>query len=115
MENNSEKLGITTIDPGVLTNIAKLASLSIPGVSRTTSGPHSLDALVSKKYSDGVKIEVENDTVYVDIYLVMKSDADLRKTSRLIQQKVSRSITEMVGMPVGHVNIHIEDIDYLTA
>jgi uncharacterized alkaline shock family protein YloU len=36
----------------------------------------------------------------------------LYKTSQIIQEKVSRAITEMVGMEVGKINIHIEDIDY---
>jgi uncharacterized alkaline shock family protein YloU len=29
-----------------------------------------------------------------------------------VQQQVARAIQEMVGMEVGEVNIHIEDIDY---
>ena len=29
-----------------------------------------------------------------------------------MQKQVARAIEEMVGMDVGHINIHIEDIDY---
>jgi uncharacterized alkaline shock family protein YloU len=29
-----------------------------------------------------------------------------------VQQQVTRAMQEMVGMDVGHVDIHIEDIDY---
>ena len=112
METYHEKLGKTTIDPSVLTNIAKLTSLSVPGVIKMSTGPHSVDSLIKKNYSDGVKIEVENNTVYIDLYLVLKADVELMKTSRSVQQKVSRAITEMVGMEIGHVNVHIEDIDY---
>lgn len=112
MNSYSEKLGITTIDPGVLIKIAKLTSLSVSGVSKMAAGPHSVDSIIRKNYAEGVSIDVENNTVYTDIYLVLNSDADLIKTSRIIQKKVSRAITEMVGMEIGHVNIHIEDIDY---
>jgi uncharacterized alkaline shock family protein YloU len=112
METYHEKLGKTTIDPGVLTNIAKLTSLSVSGVSKMAAGPHSVDSLIKKNYFDGVKIEVENSMVYIDVYLVLKNDANLLNTSREVQQKISRAITEMVGMEIGHVNVHIEDVDY---
>lgn len=112
MENYPEKFGKTTIDVSVLTNIAKLTSLSIPGVSKMSTGPHSVNSLIKKNYFDGVMIEVENNTVYIDLYLVLKASSALMKTSRSVQQKVSRAITEMVGMEIGHVNVHIEDVDY---
>jgi uncharacterized alkaline shock family protein YloU len=37
---------------------------------------------------------------------------NVRKISREIQERVSRAISEMVGMEVGGVNIHIMDIDF---
>jgi uncharacterized alkaline shock family protein YloU len=78
-------------------------------------GPHSIESVFKSNYSGGVNINVENNTVDVDLYLVMKNDTDLYKTSEKVQNKVSRAITEMVGMEIGRVNIHIEDIDYHSA
>jgi uncharacterized alkaline shock family protein YloU len=46
------------------------------------------------------------------MYLVLKEDVNIREVSRNVQKKVTRAIQEMVGMDVGHVDIHIEDIDY---
>ena len=70
MEEYSEAQGRTTIDPGVLIKIAKLTALSIPGVSKMTAGAHNVDNMLRKNYSDGVHIDVENNTVYADLYLV---------------------------------------------
>jgi len=112
MEEYAESKGKTTIDPGVLIKIARLTALSVPGVSRMAAGLHTVNNLIKKNYSQGVRIEVENNTVYADLYLVLHKDTDLFKTSQLIQKKVSRAITDMVGMEVGQINIHIEDIDY---
>jgi uncharacterized alkaline shock family protein YloU len=42
----------------------------------------------------------------------LKNDSDLFKTSEKVQNKVARAITEMVGMEIGRINVHIEDIDY---
>lgn len=112
MDDYPQTEGKTTIDPGVLIKIAKITALSVPGVSRMASGPHSINNIIKQNYQDGVKIEVENDSVYANLFLVLKHDVDLLKTGRVVQQKVSRAITEMVGMDVGQINIHIEDIDY---
>ena len=114
MEDYPQTSGKTTIEPEVLINIAKLAALSVDGVSRMSPGPHSIESIFKSNYSGGVNIEVENNTVYVDLYLVLKSDSDLYKTSEKVQNKVARSITEMVGMEIGHVNVHIEDVDFLS-
>jgi uncharacterized alkaline shock family protein YloU len=46
------------------------------------------------------------------VHVIPQKDVNLREVSRNIQQQVSRAIEEMVGMQVGSVNIHIEDIDY---
>ena len=108
----SDSLGRTTIDPGVLIKIAKLTALGIEGVERMATGPHNVDNILKKNYKDGIQIQVENNTVYADLYVVLANDTDLYKTSQLIQEKVSRAITEMVGMSVGNINIHIEDIHY---
>jgi uncharacterized alkaline shock family protein YloU len=112
MEEYEQTKGRTTIDPGVLIKIAKLTALGVPGVSRMATGIHSVDNLVKKNYAQGVRIEVENNTVYADLYLILKDNVDLYKTGQTVQKKVSRAITEMVGMDVGKINVHIEDIDY---
>ena len=36
----------------------------------------------------------------------------VREVCKQIQNQVSRSISEMVGMEVGRVNVHVEDIDF---
>ncbi len=112
MAEDTYLAGKTTIDPEVLLTIARLTALSVDGVSRMATGPHNVDSLLKRSYSNGVKVEVENNTVYVDLYLIMKRDINLLETSRKVQQKIKRAILEMVGMEIGTINIHVEDIDY---
>jgi uncharacterized alkaline shock family protein YloU len=61
---------------------------------------------------DGVRIETQENTVFADLYFVVKQDVNIREVSRNVQKQVARAIQEMVGMEIGHINIHIEDIDY---
>jgi uncharacterized alkaline shock family protein YloU len=104
--------GKTTIAPEVLQSIARLTTLNIPGVSRLIPVTSCVNRFFNRGASMGVHIDVVEDSVYTDIYVVLKNDVNIRDVSRTIQQEVARAITEMVGMRVGRVNIHIEDVDY---
>ena len=107
--------GKTTIAPEVLITIARLATLSIPGVSRLSTVPTDMNQFFKRGFNvnEGVRIEVENDSVYADLFVIMDHDVNVRDVSHSIQAQVARAISEMVGMEVGKVNVHVEDIDYI--
>jgi uncharacterized alkaline shock family protein YloU len=104
--------GKTTIAPDVLLTIARLATLEIRGVSRMAAVPGGVSWIPKRSQADGIRIEIEDDRVYADIYVILHHNVNVREISRNIQREVTRSISKMVGMEVGRVNIHIEDIDY---
>ena len=104
--------GKTTIAPEVLLTIARLTTLKVPEVSRMSTIPGGVNRLFKRGLGEGVRIDIKDDVVTADIYVVVKNNVDIRDVSRSIQQKVARSISDMVGMQVGKVNVHIEDIDY---
>jgi uncharacterized alkaline shock family protein YloU len=113
MTKSSSPSGKTTVSPDVLISIAKLSALGVPGVSKMASVPGGVNRLFRRGAGDGVRIEIENDIVYAELYLVFKEDMNIREVARNVQAKVARAIQEMVGMEIGFVNIHIEDIDYV--
>jgi uncharacterized alkaline shock family protein YloU len=102
----------TTIAPDVLLTIAKLNALSVDGVSRLATFPGSVDRLFKRGLTEGVSIVVENNSVNADIFVIVSGDYNAREVSRNIQLHVSRAISEMVGMDVGRIDVHIEDIDF---
>ncbi|MBN2257794.1 MAG: Asp23/Gls24 family envelope stress response protein [Anaerolineaceae bacterium] len=109
MTETQVTIGKTTIAPEVLLSIARLTTLGTQGVSRLGSIPGNL---FKRDPNHGVEITVENNVVYVDIYVILDNDVDIRETCRNIQKHISRAISEMVGMEVGQINIHVDDIDY---
>lgn len=114
MTDRESPLGKTTIAPEVLLNIARLTALNVQGVSKLAASPDVVNRLFKQGADEGVLISVEDNLVYVDLYLILNCDVNVRNVSRAVQQRVSRAISEMVGMEVGSVNIHVEDIDYHT-
>ncbi|MFC1879846.1 Asp23/Gls24 family envelope stress response protein [Chloroflexota bacterium] len=111
-KNTDKSQGKTTVAPEVLLTIARLTTLDVTGVSRMGNVPGGANRLFSRRFGDGVRINIEDDTVSADIYVILKDNINIRDTSRNIQRNIARAISEMVGMQVGRVNIHIEDIDY---
>jgi uncharacterized alkaline shock family protein YloU len=112
MTTYSRPPGKTTIAPEVLVSIARLAALSVQGVSRLSPLPAGLNKIFRREEHEGVIITVENNTVYADVFVVLQRDVNVRDVSRAIQFQVARAISEMVGMEIGKINIHVEDIDY---
>jgi uncharacterized alkaline shock family protein YloU len=111
-ENYADRKGKTTIAPEVLLAIARLTALNVAGVARMSDTPGSVNRWLSRGVGEGVRIQIRQDVVYVDLYIVLKDGVNFRNVSRQVQQNVSRAISEMVGMRIGHINIHIEDIDF---
>jgi len=108
-----ESLGTVRISPQVLATIARLTTLSVPGVSRMyhdlSSGVDRI--LKGKGAADGVRIQVVDDAVGIDLFVVAEKDTDLYALGRSVQTSVSRAVKDMVGMPVLSVNIHVEDVE----
>lgn len=105
-DSETNAIGKTSIAPTVLSTIAKLTTLDVPGVSRMAE---------VKQYpsveNEGVKLEVKDDLIYLDLYIIISSDHNARLVAETIQHKVKRAITEMVGMDVAEINVHITDVD----
>lgn len=114
MDTNSMELDIgkTTVSPEVVHKIATLITLSVEGVSRMASLYGIFQNFIGKDEYKGAKVNIKDGKVFVDMYVILMSNRNVRDISRDIQARVSRTITEMVGMQVGGVNVHIMDIDF---
>ena len=106
-----ENLGKVTIAPNVLVTIAQKTVGSVPGVAGLCDNVPGVKRLLGlHTVGQGVEVNVVNDQVAVDVYLVAKRGVDLLQMGRQLQSQVTRDIQHIVGMDVREVNIHIEDI-----
>ena len=112
MSKESVTPGKTTVAPEVLVAIARMATLEVPGVYALCPVPGGVNRLFKRGADEGVRLQITDDVVDVDLYLILEHDVNLRQVSREVQKAVARALGEMVGMTVGHVNVHIEDIHY---
>ncbi len=108
-----DRLGTVKISPQVLATIARLTTLSVPGVKHMSRDISSgMDRLFrGKGTADGVRVGVTDDAVSIDLAIVVEQDVNVLELGREIQSRVARAITEMVGMPVLAINVRVEDVE----
>jgi uncharacterized alkaline shock family protein YloU len=111
MTSEYHSAGKTTLTHDVLLTIARMAALEVEGVHGMAPVKGGVKGLLGRG-SDGVLMTMEDNNVFVDLFLVLESEVNIREVSRIVQLKVARALTEMTGLDAGHINIHIEDIHY---
>ncbi|MFQ5594207.1 MAG: Asp23/Gls24 family envelope stress response protein [Anaerolineae bacterium] len=107
-----KQLGKVTIASQVLVTIARLTALKTPGVARLDT--HIMDG-VNRVFRRGdrhagVKVEVDGDSVSVELHVIAEHDANMLTLGQEVQTAISRAIREMVGMSVTEVNVYIQDV-----
>jgi uncharacterized alkaline shock family protein YloU len=111
MTSEYRSAGKTTLTPDVFLTIARMAALEVEGVHSMAPVKGGMKGSLSRRI-EGVRMSTEDNTVIVDLFLILENEVNIREVSRTVQLVVSRAISEMTGMEANHVNIHIEDIHY---
>ncbi|MBN1933328.1 MAG: Asp23/Gls24 family envelope stress response protein [Anaerolineae bacterium] len=106
--------GQVTIAPEVLVTIVQLSVQNIPGVyAMTTNWTRDVNRFFGDaRVGDGVQIQVRDDQVTIDLYVVVDRQVTMLQLARRIQQEVARAVKEMTGMGVQSINVHITEVYY---
>jgi uncharacterized alkaline shock family protein YloU len=113
MNEQTEPIGRIEVAPEVLTTIARHASLNVEGVSRLTATSSGKGRPFRRgNPNDGIVLQFSDDKLVFDIYVLMEPHVNLRETSKKLQSAIVEAMDTMVGLEVGAVNIHVEDVVY---
>lgn len=107
-----KEVGKTSVSLDVIHQIARLTTLSVQGVSRMAKDKTGFTTFFVNDEQKGAKVQIKEGKVFIEVHVVLMSDMNVREISREIQTRVARAISEMIGMEVGGVNVHIMDIDF---
>ena len=107
-----ENIGAVKIADDVVAMIASLAASEVEGVSAV--GNNLTNDLMSKvgvkNLAKGVKVEVKESKVTVDVVVSMEYGYNIPATSRKVQDKVKTAIENMTGLNCAEVNIRIAGV-----
>ena len=109
---DDENIGAVQIADDVVAMIASLAASEVDGVSAV--GNNLTNDLMSKvgvkNLAKGVKVDVKETDVTVDVVVTMDYGYNIPATSRKIQDKVKAAIENMTGLNCTEVNIRIAGV-----
>ena len=93
-----------------------IAIAEIPGVygmSGTLAG--ITEAISGKKnYTKGVKVDVNEKTVKIDVNIIVEYGARIPDVAFEIQTKVKKSVETMTGLKVSEVNVNVQGVHAIT-
>lgn len=105
--------GKVSVAPEVLATIAALTAQGVSGVVRLA--PALRDEVGRLMRRDramrGVKVNVKDDEVWVELHLIVKPDAQMFQVGNQVQIEVAEALETMVGIPVHAVDVYIEDVE----
>ncbi len=97
----------------VIAVIAEIAALEVKGIVATASHKGDfVQAISGKKKPKGVKIEVGENEVLIDIAVIVKYGVKIQKACLEVQQKVKNSVETMTGLNVQSVNVHVVGVQF---
>lgn len=97
----------------VIAVIAEIAALEVSGIVATAPGKADfVQAISGKKKSKGVKVEVAEGEVYIDIAAIVKYGTKIQKVCVEVQDKVKNSVETMTGLNVVSVNVHVVGVKF---
>ncbi len=105
--------GIVTVDDDVIVSVAGYAALDCYGIVGMAS-KRSTDGLVQlmgkENISRGVRIRQAGDKVDVDLYIIVEYGISIAAVADSIIETVKYKLEHLTGIPVGKVNVCVEDI-----
>lgn len=106
-------MGAVRVADSVVAIIAGLAATEVDGVASMAGNiTNELVAkLGMKNLSKGVRIDVLEDVVTVDLNLNIEYGYNILETSKTVQEKVKAAIENMTGLTVADVNVRIAGVN----
>jgi uncharacterized alkaline shock family protein YloU len=111
MEKSS--LGKIEVTP---TAIASLASQSVlecygvVGMATKDLASGIVEILQPASHRRGVDVQIGEDNIIIDLYVVMEYGTRIATVARNIQSAVKYTLEKALGVPVSAVNIHVQDL-----
>ena len=105
---HAEDNGTINISEEVVAAIALDAMKEIDGVGSMSQG----EQLTGKKAARGVHLDVQGDSMEIDLYLMVRYGYAIPEVAQKVQESVAAAVSGMTGFAVSAVNVHVGGISF---
>ncbi len=95
--------------------IAGIAAMEVDGVAGMSGGfaAEVGERMTGKKnLSKGVKVQVGEKEVAVDLYIVVEFGVRIPEVAQKVQENVKRAVESMTGLECIEINIHVQGVSF---
>lgn len=109
MYQDHSSLGKVEIAPEVIEVIAGIAALEVEGVAqmRGNFATGVVERFGKKNHGKGVKVELTDDGIIVDLYCVVIFGVSIPKVAQEIQDNIRQALLNMTALVINEINIHV--------
>jgi len=110
----ADEKGSINISEDVISIIAGAAIQDVPGIdgAPNTFGNDIAGFLGKKSASKGVKIQINEDAIVVDAFIMVRYGFVISDVAKDVQNAVTNSVEAMTGLTVPEVNVHVCGITF---
>lgn len=114
MNQGNDGSGKVEIAPEVIEVIASIAASEVEGVGgmRGNFAAGVVERLGKKNHGKGVKVEISETGIKVDVYCTMKFGVSIPTVAQKIQDNIRQTLLNMTALAPEEVNIHIVGIQF---
>lgn len=113
---NDNPEGTVSFATEVVATIAGLAANEVEGVASMTSSNSALADILTRKssrnYTKGIKVDIEDNRVAVDVTIVVEYGSPVPDVARNIQENVKKAIETMSGLDVRNIDVHVLGVSF---
>ncbi|KGM94983.1 alkaline-shock protein [Clostridium novyi A str. 4552] len=107
------EMGIVKISDEVVEVIAGLAASEVDGIegmSTTLVGGITQILSGKKNLSKGIKVNVEENSATIDLYVVVKYGVKIVDVAKKVQESVRKSVELMTGLNLTAINVYVQNV-----
>ena len=112
--SRADELGNIHISEEVLASIAAAAALEVEGVASLAAnlGTDLVERLGKKNLAKGVHVKIEEESVSVEMSILMAYGATILDVAKVVQESVKNAVESMTGLEVAAVNVNVAGIAF---
>ncbi|NLA12534.1 MAG: Asp23/Gls24 family envelope stress response protein [Firmicutes bacterium] len=112
-EKSGQENDSVRISPDVIGIVAGIAAQEVKGVAGMSGGivDGIAQRLGRKDFSKGIKVSLDQETVSLELTVVVDYGVKIMETATVLKQKVRNTVEEITGLAVASIKVHVVGIN----